>query len=130
MLAAVIGLPLLAMLQVSNGAAPAQERILVASVADLRTRVAYPPAARFRRVHFLRSVGADKREHLILCGQVDMDDPQAPSGWTVFTAAELEGFGFTQYVGDMAARLCALPGGKWDYAHDYSDRYVRAFTAR
>jgi hypothetical protein len=127
--AASVSFLLLAMLQVSNSPDAAKERILAASVADLRERVAYPPAARFRRVHFLRSVGVDKREHLILCGQVDMDDPRGPPGWTVFTAAELEAFGFTQYIGDMAARFCALPGAKWDYDNDYSDRYVRAFTA-
>lgn len=130
MLAAVIGVPLMAMLQLSDAPDVAQERILAASIADLRTRVPYPAAARFRRVHFVRSIGVDKREHLILCGQVDMDDPRAPAGWTVFTAAELEGAGFTQYVGGMAARFCALPGGKWDYEHEFSGRYERAFSPR
>lgn len=73
-------------------APPAEvEALVLETISELRAELPEPTAARFRRVHIRSTIGQDGRRHRSLCGQVDMDDPRGPEGWTVFASAQIRG---------------------------------------
>lgn len=110
-----------------------EEQLVTGTIAELRSRLPSPPDARFRRVHLRRSTGADGIEHVTLCGQVDMDDPRGPPGWTVFAAATIGGRPYLTIGRDAlvdANAACSPTLGTWDYERDFSPRIRAELSGR